>query len=815
MRHVAVVVPSQVLRPGRSMMALAAVLDIKGTVLDVPVAWSTSTPDLLTVSEAGEVVALRPGRGILRAVAGSVLGQIELRLENPPAAGIELDADTLRLALPGAPTPVPARALDADGEVLVGAPIAWSVDATRIATVDAEGRVTPKAAGKARVIATVDGVVAARPLRVDVGVTATSPIIDSVRGATIEPGLPFTLYGSRFAPTVGGNEILVDGLPATVTAASATQVTALLPATTRYCIASGPMQVQLRTPGGVGAAAARMRVAPQRSLVPGAALVLTTPQEASCLELVDGAGRYLITVQHAARALGAGAVGLSLVGKGGEGHTAPTLRAAGQTWRAALGRASGVPALPSRRAAAASAHLALLESSRAAAAVGVAIPREARAPSLQLPAVNSVVPVRVPNLEAPTPCSGYASIGARLVWEGSRIAILEDTATLSGGAPTLAGRMDAELVTLAQAADAVLFPIAQRFGDPLVMDSRLDANGKIVIVVTPRMNQMRSGAVLGAVVTCDFFSRSQFQASNQGEMVYLQAPTSDAAGMDVGTKARWSWEMPGTLAHELKHITSYAERIVRGQPLEEPWLEEALARHAEELYARFRVPVGPDAGYDVLACELGALALDPGCVGSPRIMLPHFEGLWDLLVDPAAGSPLGPRDGGDVSFYGSAWSLLRWAMDHATLDEATFVRDLVRSGQTGLANLEARAGRGWDEMLGRWSLAMASELRGGAVPGDATLRLPSWNLSAVFDGLCAASGHCADLPTRFGRPSPLQPTPIAPAEFTLTAPAVVPGGFLVIELQPLVSGNTRLIELRGPGGASLPATARLAILRIE
>ena len=102
------------------MTALAAVLDIKGTVLDVPVAWSTSTPDLLTVSSAGEVMALRPGTGVLRAVAGNVLGQLELRLENPPAAAIELDSDTLRLTLPGAITAVPARAVDGNGDELVG-----------------------------------------------------------------------------------------------------------------------------------------------------------------------------------------------------------------------------------------------------------------------------------------------------------------------------------------------------------------------------------------------------------------------------------------------------------------------------------------------------------------------------------------------------------------------------------------------------------------------------------------------------------------------------------------------------------------------
>lgn len=801
MRHVAVVVPSQVLRPGRSMTALAAVLDIKGTVLDVPVAWSTSTPDLLTVSSAGEVMALRPGTGVLRAVAGNVLGQLELRLENPPAAAIELDSDTLRLTLPGAITAVPARAVDGNGDELVGATLSWSVDATRIATVDVQGWVTPKAVGASAVSVGIDGLLAQRPLRVEAEMTATSPLIDSVQAATIEPGLPFTLFGSRFAPAVAGNEVMVDGLPATVTAATTTRLTAVLPSTPRYCIPSGPIQVQLRTAGGVGAASARMRVAAQQSLAPGASLILTTAQDAGCLELADGSGRYLVTVQHAARALGAGAVGLALLGVGGQAHTPTALVDLGQASRAV--------------ADAPDAHLAVLDASRRAAASAVSGPGASTMPALQLPPVNAVVEIRVPDLDAVAPCSGFTRIGARLVWEGTHIAILEDTLTLRNGLPTLAGRMDAQLVALGQEADSVLFPVAQRFGNPLIMDSRLDANGKIAVVVTPRMNAMRDGDVLGAVVTCDFFSRAQFAASNQGEVVYLQAPTSEDAGMGAGTRSRWRWEVTAALGHELKHVTSYAERIVRGQPLEEVWLEEGLARHAEELYARVRVGVGPEAGFAALACELGALALDPGCAGTPRSLLPHFEGLWDQLSNPTARSPLGPTTAADLSFYGSAWSLLRWALDHAATDEATFVRDLVRSGQLGLANLEARAGRGWDEMLGRWSLTLASELRGGVAPAAATLQLPSWDLASVFAGLCTATGPCGSDPRRFGRPSPLQPVPVTGAAFSLGFSSVVPGGFAVVELQPLPLGSTRLIELRGLNGASLPATARLAILRIE
>lgn len=801
--QVAISLPSPTLRPGRSMVASAAALGVNGDVLNVPVLWTSLTPTLLAVGSNGELLGLRPGTAVLRATAGAVSSQVEIALVNPAAQIIEFVTDTLRLSVPGGPTAVAARALDAGRGELVGALLSWSIEDTRIATVDAAGFVTPRAVGMATLVVSIDGISARRPIQVGATVTATSPHIDSISVATIVPGVPFTLFGPRFAATVSGNEVLVDGLAATVTAVVAGRITAVLPSGAKVCLPTRRVQVQLRTTGGIGAAPVRLRIAPQRTLAIGEAALLTSADAASCVELTEGEGRYLVTLQNGGRALGVGPITVRLDAvTGGDGPTsllaAGSLRiggpaaAAGQGWDA---------------------HAWVLDGARRAAAAApppTALPQA----EIQLPAVNGVVPMRVPDLEAPNPCTGFTPIGARLVWGGERIAVLEDTLSQQDGAPTMAGRMDAELVALGQEADAVLFPLAQRFGNPLVMDSRLDANGKIVLVVTPRMNSLLGGAVLGAVATCDFFTRAQFAASNVGEIIYLQAATSTAAGFGEGTRQRWAWEIRGTVAHELKHVSSYAERIVRGQPLEEPWLDEAMARHAEELFLQVRTGTGPDAGYAAMACELGALRGSAGCDGTPRAMLPHFEGLWDFFGDPVTHSPLGPRDAGDRSFYGSAWALTRWAMDHAPVDAATFARDLTRSGDLGVANLEARAGRSWDEMLGRWSLAMLTETRGTALPLPATLTMPSWNLADVFAGLCRASGSCAGGSGRFTEPDPLRPLTLGAGDVRVTVGNLVPGGFAALELMPEAPRATRLLKLTGAGGA-ISASTRLAILRIE
>ncbi len=274
--QVAISIPSPTLRPGRSMLASAAALGVNGDVLNVPVLWTSLTPTLLAVGSNGELLGLRPGTAVLRATAGAVSSQVEIALVNPAAQIIELVTDTMRLSVPGGPTAVAARALDAGRGELVGALLSWSIEDTRIATVDTAGFVTPRAVGTATLVVSIDGISARRPIRVGATVTATSPHIDSISVATIVPGVPFTLFGQRFAATVSGNEVLVDGLAATVTAVVAGRVTAVLPSGAKVCLPTRQVQAQLRTTGGIGAAPVRLRIAPQRTLAVGEAALLTS-----------------------------------------------------------------------------------------------------------------------------------------------------------------------------------------------------------------------------------------------------------------------------------------------------------------------------------------------------------------------------------------------------------------------------------------------------------------------------------------------------------------------------------------------------------
>lgn len=833
-RRLELEVPSNILRPGFHVRVQATPFDANGDVVrGRPIAWRSLTPATLAVSAEGLLLALAPGTGIARASIGTVSAQIQLALVNPPVATLTLDADTVLLLLPGGGRIVTATARDAEGIGILGAVLAWESSATRIAPVSSAGLVSAQAVGTARVLVRAEAQTAQAVVRVTAPASPGGPQIAQVTPASLVPGQVAAIAGTNFGPTPSANVVLIDGVPVVVTSATSTQLLIALPAASAFaCEPTSTVALQLSTSTGIGVAPVTLQMATRRTLGVGQSLVLTGAAESRCNEFSPDGGRYLVTVQNVARALGSGTAALTVTGTataaGGAPILAPqlaaTIRLRLDTIRPARPSASG-RAGGERTDAALSAHARVMDANQALLAAvrpPAALPRPLPQPNLATPALGAILPVRVANLGQPNFCSSFTSIGARAVFVGERIVILEDTLPVFNGQLTLRGQMDNLFVALGVELEQTAWPLLQAFGDPLVMDSRLDANGHVFLVFTPQMNQQLGGAALAAVVNCDFFPRAQFASSNVGEFVYAQVPTSAAPGFAPGTRTRWLHEMRGTITHELKHVTSFGERIVRGQPLEETWLEEATARHAEELFARtvFGTQRYGNHGFSAtLACELGASnpAL-PSCAQSPRAMLPHFEALWDYLDAPELRSPLGPTDASDFSFYGSAWALTRWILDQQGLDETVFFTGLTRSGQSGLANLEARTGRSWEEMLGEWSLAMASDDRPGLTTANPRVRFPSWHLTGIFGDLCNALAPCpspAAAPARFTRAYPLRATAMASGAFVAEAPAVAAGGFIALDVRPPAPGFRQLLALGGYRGAALPATVRLAIIRIE
>lgn len=787
-----ILVPALELRPGRVMQAAVRVWSAEGEVVEgARVTWRSLTPSTVQVDSTGRLLGIAPGPGVVRVSAGTLSTELALTLRNPPARTITLDVSAIRLSVPNGTRQLSAVARDSVGEPLIGSSIQWRSSAVRIATVSALGQVTAAAVGQAQIDAQADAVTASITVDVVADPSTTAPVIDAIAPLLIIPGQAVTLTGSLFAATPAANTVLLDGVPVPVTQASPTQlVLAIPPATSFVCTPRRTVSLQVGTIGGIGVRLVALEVATPRAVERGSFAVLT-PAAAHCLDLSASPGRYRLAVANVARAIGAPSI-------------TPTL--------------TGVVATATLRQVSPGSSVAHLTMAPMTTVAQRSPPAET--PRLVEPRVGDLRQVRLPSLGHPDLCSRFVPITARVAWVGRRIAILEDTSTVIDGVRTLAGTQDTLYTRVGTELDSLGWAIVRPFGDPLVMDSRLDDDGRVAIVLTPRMNTIIGGGALAATVTCDLFPRAQFAASDMGEFIYAQVPTVAQSGDAPGTPTRWRREMRGTLIHELKHLASYAERVIRGQPLEESWLEEATARHAEELFARaiYGHVRGANVGFATsLACEIAGA----GCPDSPRAVQPHIEALYEMLSASTLRSPLGPTSTGDVTFYGSAWSFTRWVLDQQGGDESGAFAALTTGGLTGLANLEARAQRPWEELLPEWALTMMVDDAGFSVPSRLTFA--SWNLRSQFRGLCEQVGRCRSSTgdARFPEADPVRPVVITPASTAasigvapplLSLGAIVPGGFAPIDLTITAGGNG---VVGVTGGAVPAATLRLALVRID
>jgi hypothetical protein len=833
-RRVDVIASSEVLFVGTTGVATAEPRDVDGALIEglVP-RWRSSSPAVLTVDEAGVLTAVARGTAVITATVDGVAGSTSVRVEDLPAASIQLTPGTSTLARLDT-LRVRARVLDQLGREIVGRPIGWSSSEPGVASIDAAGLVRALSVGSTTIRATIDDREATATITVTIPVAPGGPAITTIEPALLLPGATAVLRGSGFGVAPTEHEVRIAGVVTTVLAASPTELTVQVPTSGFGCRAAGPAVVQVARGAAAGVLEHPLRSAPQRSLALGEHVVLPSAAASACLELPAG-GRYVLSVVNGGTAAGAGP-GLRLRGRAGLDPTAVTLRLAPSDRpllrlpdvSAPAPGLAGLRVGQALREAELDAHARLLTENAAIVArtpVPVGAPRARAAISAQT-SVGTIVPMRIPNVGGFLAggadfCQNNFAVNARVVHNGTRALVLEDTATTFNGQPTLVGQSDSLYRALGQEVDALMFGLVeQHFGSPLRMDDQLDDNGRVIMLFSPRINGF--GNLAGFVVSCDFFPRTTFPSSNVGEVFYAIVPTSAGTGLQVGTRAYWYWTMRSTVVHELKHIAAYANRIRDfggTSGLEEAWLEEGTARHAEELWARraaYRdLPTRSNATYSsTLACDVRPQGQQgrTDCIGAPYAMYRHLGspgGLYEYLSDPSPRSPLGARLGGsDVSWYASSWSLVRWAIDVHDLPEAAALTSLVRTGQKGATNLTARIGRSWEELLAEWSLAMYLDDLPGVTVSSTRLSFPAWQLGDIFAGMRA------DFPSTYARSYPLVPRALSFGAFDVSVPTINGGSFAMFELSGVASG-TQLLELSAPDGSTASPLLRLALVRVQ
>jgi hypothetical protein len=655
--------------------------------------------------------------------------------------------------------------------------------------------------------------------------------ISSITPALLVPGGTAVIAGSNFPSDPAAISVLVAGVSTTVTSATATEVRVSLPAAGFGCMPTGNALVQLTAAGATTSRAHPVQVITPRSLGVGEALVSTSADRLDCIDLPTTGSRYMITVTNTDAAVNTSpSAGLqgptstlgfrlnSIMAAQAQEPGITATAAPRQAWIAPAGttplsadRVAELRTALDRRTAHARHHNDIL---RASADLIDNMPRApvrdlsmqaAATQSAAVPAVGDIIPLRVPRVAtgASLACTSFDEVHARVAYVGQRSVVLEDTANQVKGSV-----MDGYFRQLGEDFDARQYGIVRdNFGDPLLLNGQLSGNGRIYMLFTRRVD---SSLMSGFVFSGDFYNRTQCPQSNQQEIFYGFAPSDQGTEYTAGSLHRWWSDIRATVIHEVKHVASFAARISRNALAEELWLEEAGAQVAEELWARQVFGYGANANVGYLAsvgCELRGLFNVPGqCAGRPTAMIFHFLALYDWMRTPGARSPLGESAPRDASFYGSAWMLLRHAIEHSGRPEQEVLRELNQSTSRGAANMESRIGRPFRDILGDWTMAMALDERPG-VPPTGRWHLRSWNLREIYAGMN----------TELSSPEilawPLAESPMGYANGSRNVTGLKGGGTSYFELSG--SAVPLALQVLGEGGATLPASLRVQIFRIQ
>ncbi len=243
--------------------------------------------------------------------------------------------------------------------------------------------------------------------------------------------------------------------------------------------------------------------------------------------------------------------------------------------------------------------------------------------------------------------------------------------------------------------NGIVGAVTDAFGD----FQDFDGNQKIFVVLTPVVGQ---SGLFGYVYSADLYPDGTVPGvhSNEGDIVYATTP---GPAIDIYHWSRTDFlgfVLPGTMAHELKHLIAVGYRVKQGLPLEESWVEEPSAEVSREL-----------AGYGTAYGRILDRAKD--ALAAPE----NFRIVYASRPTTAAA---------ERAMYGFNFLLL-WRIHEGA--PAGFWKSWVESGQTGVANLEARTGRSFPDLMVDWALTLLFDGT-GLLPGyeyqHQDLRDPRW-----------------------------------------------------------------------------------------
>ena len=335
-----------------------------------------------------------------------------------------------------------------------------------------------------------------------------------------------------------------------------------------------------------------------------------------------------------------------------------------------------------------------------------------------------------------------------------------------------------DLQTLANLFDNPIYATdVATFGEP----SDIDANQRIIILLTPRINALtprgQSSFAAGYFYGCDLLARTRCSGSNLGEIFYSMVPDPNAVWSDRRTTATVMQVIPPVLAHEFQHMIHFARRGLSADVL---WLSEALAHTAEEL-------VG-----DALQVQGSNLVAS--------FKAPNYSRAQMYLANPAPISLLAEDLPGSLELRGGAWLLLKHLRGHYGGND--LLTRLTGSTRLGAANITQETAKPWATLLRDFGVAVwadgAPQLGG---PVDALQTFRDFDPRAVIGSL--PGGY------------PLQLNSLVWNDFNIAASIGSATQIYFMLNAPAGGGPSLNFVLSGPRGAPPASDLHLTILRVR
>ena len=442
-------------------------------------------------------------------------------------------------------------------------------------------------------------------------VTQVPVVISGIEPSVLVEGAAARITGSGFSVTAAQNQVSVGGLPATVTSASATSLSILVPR--GDCLP--PRRDELRVSVGSQSDARTVGVTPrsQEDLELPQFNYRITRAGNGCVHLPGSAsgGEYLLGVVSTSEdpaslttvtlngtsgdATVAGAVSHAVV----SASTDPDFMTSVPLQSLVVGNAAAPVASPrDRRFENLSVGYDSLRIRRAKVHNEVmsrndALFRELGPTSLSEVAVDQYRLVEAGDTltlyaESGRTCSESRQVSALVRLVGSYTVWLEDLDNPSG---TFS---DSELADLDTFYAANIRDVLDNYFGGLY---DIDRNGQVLILMTKEVN--RAEDLNGWVSRADFYSSSQCATSNQAEVFYGVVPDPDGVFGRTLTKEQIRELYPPLIAHEITHIVQFGAQVYGGAGHKNSWEMEGGATLAEQLvaYRVFGHRSGGEMGY--------------------------------------------------------------------------------------------------------------------------------------------------------------------------------------------------------------------------